>query len=114
MNLLFLSLGFHQNLLEKASILLQILTSTLNADKVQLGMAWVTELMSVHLPTHERQWLLQLVNLDSSFSSRNLKSFDGDLDRNSGAPRYIASFLSFFICRCCLIALQILPEVCLE
>lgn len=34
MNLLFLSLGFHQNLLKKASILLQFLASTLNADKV--------------------------------------------------------------------------------
>ena len=38
--------------------------------------------------------------------SRNIKSFVGSLDRNIGAPKYIASALRFFIWWVCFIVLQ--------
>ena len=50
-------------------------------------MACATKVMRVHLPAHERDFLLQPENFDSNFSYRNLKSLDGDLDMNKGAPR---------------------------
>ena len=38
--------------------------------------------------------------------SRNIKSFVGSLDKNIGAPKYIASALRFFIWWVCFIVLQ--------
>ncbi|KAM3701459.1 hypothetical protein ACJW31_05G174900 [Castanea mollissima] len=70
--------------------------------------------MSVHLPAQDKQFLLHPDNFASNLSCRNLKSLKGDLDRNNGAPRYTASFLSLFMLSCCLIALLLLGPVCFE
>ena len=83
--------GFHQNLLEAASRLSQILEGILNIDTTYVGRVWATELIRVHLSTHDRHLLLQPKSRASRRSWRNLKSFNGVLDRRRGAPRYIAS-----------------------
>lgn len=78
------SLGFHQNFLVIASILSHIMLGTLKEDRVLL-------------PAYDKHLLLHPKSFDSSFSRRNLKSLEGDLDRCRGAPRYISSFFRLFI-----------------
>ena len=45
---------------------------------------------------------------------KNLKSLEGDLNKNIGAPRYTTSFLSLFMLSCFLIARLLLGPVCFE
>ena len=47
------------------------------------------------LPAHDRHLLLQPMSFLSSFSSRNLKSLEGAVERNREAP----NLKSFFVLR---------------
>ena len=72
------------------------------------------ELIKVDLPAQDRLLLLHPTSLDSTLSTRYLKSLDRALVRKRGDPKYISSFFRLLIYRTCLIALYLFRSVCLE
>ena len=92
-------LGHHQNLRVVASSLSHTIVGTSKVQKVYVGIACITDLMRVWRLAQDKLLLLHPFNRASSFSFRYLKSFVLLLVVKRGAPRYLAFFETFYICK---------------